>query len=54
MEQYLLVEVPDGMAAVPNLDYLLQKQIDSQAAVILGVGLILGVLFAFCVFRGGR
>lgn len=54
MEQYLFVEVPEGMAAVPNLDYLLQKQIDYQASVILGVGLILGVLFAFCVFRGGR
>lgn len=54
MEQYILIELPDGMAAVPNLDYLLQRQYDFQSAVVLGVGLILGVLFAFCVFRWGR
>lgn len=51
MEQYLLVEVPEGMAAVPNLDYLLQKQIDFNSAVMLGLGLVVGILFAYCFFR---
>lgn len=50
MEQYLLVEVPEGMAAVPNLDYFLQKQIDFNSAVMLGLGLVVGILFAYCFF----
>lgn len=50
MEQYFLVEVPEGMAAVPNLDYLLQKQIDFNSVVMLGLGLVVGILFAYCFF----
>ena len=42
--QYYLVEVATGETALPDLDYLIQYNNYYHAAVMLGLGLILGVV----------
>lgn len=51
MEQYYTIQVATGETALPNFDYLIEQQTNFNATVILALGLMLGVLIAFCFKR---
>lgn len=50
-QQYYMVQVATGETALPDFDYLIERQSNFNATVILALGLILGVLIAFCFKR---
>ena len=50
-QQYYMVQVSTGETALPDFDYLIERQSNFNATVILALGLILGVLIAFCFKR---
>lgn len=51
MQQYYLVEIATGETALPDFNYLIQYQNNYNAAILVGLGLILGAILAM-YFRG--
>jgi len=51
MQQYYTVPVATGETALPDFNYLIQYQNNYYAAVMLGIGIIIGCLIAFAFLR---
>lgn len=51
MEQYYTVQVATGETAIPDFNYLIQYQNNYHAAVMLGIGIIIGCLLAMAFLR---
>ena len=51
MQQYYTVQVATGETALPDFNYLIQYQNNYHAAVMLGIGIIIGCLLAMAFLR---
>lgn len=51
MHQYYTVQVATGETALPDLNYLIQYQNNYHAAVMLGIGILVGCLIAIAFLR---
>lgn len=51
VEQYYTVQVATGETALPDFNYLIQYQNNYHAAVMLGIGIIIGCLLAMAFLR---
>ena len=51
VEQYYTVQVATGETALPDFNYLIQYQNNYHAAVMLGIGIIIGCLIAMAFLR---
>jgi hypothetical protein len=51
VEQYYTVQVATGETALPDFNYLIQYQNNYHAAVMLGIGIIIGCLIAIAFLR---
>lgn len=51
MEQYYTVQVATGETALPDFNYLIKYQNNYHAAVMLGIGIIIGCLLAMAFLR---
>ena len=51
VEQYYTVQIATGETALPDFNYLIQYQNNYHAAVMLGIGIIIGCLIAMAFLR---
>lgn len=51
MQQYYTVPIATGETALPDFNYLIQYQNNYHAAVMLGIGIIIGCLIATAFLR---
>ena len=51
MQQYYTVPIATGETALPDFNYLIQYQNNYHAAVMLGIGIIIGCLIAMAFLR---
>lgn len=51
MQQYYTIPIATGETALPDFNYLIQYQNNYHAAVMLGIGIIIGCLIALAFLR---
>lgn len=51
VEQYYKIPIATGETALPDFNYLIQYQNNYHAAVMLGIGIIIGCLLAMAFLR---
>lgn len=51
MQQYYTIPIATGETALPDFNYLIQYQNNYYAAVMLGIGIVIGCLIALAFLR---